>query len=122
MRAIIGSLILGTAAMAAVACTQKDSGGDDRQAVAKTGKLDLALEAVSDSGKVYRLRNADFSIFSDSGGGSFKVLRSEEDPSKAVLETFLAPGSYTTVLNDGWFVEQVDGLNQAAFFVPATLE
>jgi len=122
MRAFISSLILSTAAMSAVGCTHKDTDGGDRQAAARTGKVDLKLEAVSDSGKVYRLRNAEFSIFSDFGGGSSTVLRSEDDPSRPVLEAFLAPGSYTTVLNGGWFVEQVDSLNQSAFFVPATLE
>jgi hypothetical protein len=39
-----------------------------------------------------------------------------------VLEAFLAPSSYTAVLNDGWFVEQVDNLNGTAFAVQAFLE
>jgi hypothetical protein len=122
MRAFISSLVLGAAALSAVGCTQKDPGGGDKQAIAQTGKLDLALEAVSDSGKVYRLRNADFPILSDFGSGSSLVLHSEDDPSKAVLEAFLAPGNYTAFLNDGWFVEQVDNLNETSFVVPAVLE
>jgi len=120
MRIFISSLILSTAAMSAVGCTHKDTGGD-RPVAERTGKLDLALQAVSESGKVYRLRNADFSV-SGNIGGSFTVLRSEDDPSRPVLEAFLTPSSYTAVLNDGWFVEQVDSLNGTAFAVQAFLE
>jgi hypothetical protein len=104
----------------AASCTHRDSGGIDDVGKPHTGKLDLALTAVSGSGKVYRLRNANFDVeplFS----GSTKVLSSENDPTQAVLETFVAPGQYFTVLEPGWFVEQVDSATQATAEVPATL-
>src|SRR5262245_11693474 len=101
MRAIIHSLLLGTAAMVAASCTHKDSSTEERPTAAKTGKVGLALEATSDTGKVYRLRNATFPVSSFTNG-SFTTLRSDDDPSKPVLEAFLAPGSYSTFLQDGW--------------------
>ena len=82
-----------------------------------TGKLKMNLETTSDSGKIYRLRNALFPI----DGGSGITLNSENDPTKSVLEAFLSPTFHTIELREGWFVEQVDELLGSAFFVDATL-
>jgi hypothetical protein len=121
MRTIFDSVLISVVVSIAASCSQRDeSVGTPTKP--NTGKLDLALEATSDSGKVYRLRNANFEIESFSAGASTKVLQSEDAPSQPVLETFLSPGSYFSLLDGGWFVEQVDGLNGAAFTVPATLE
>jgi hypothetical protein len=49
------------------------------------------------------------------------VLRSEDDPTNPVLETFLNPGFYQIQLLDGWFIEQVDGLLGTSTFVQAEL-
>src|ERR1044071_1534268 len=70
---------------------------DPKSAVApqtETGSLKMKLETTSDSGKVYRLRQAVLQVFPVSTGGNLITLRSEDDPTRAVLESFLAPGSY----------------------------
>jgi hypothetical protein len=84
------------------------------------GTLHMQLTAVSESGKVYRLRQAQFPVTSFFGASNL-TLNSESDPSKTVLEAFLNPGSYQIQLLDGWFVEQVDELLGSAFPVGATL-
>jgi len=84
------------------------------------GKLRMDLTAVSASGKVYRLRQASFPIFSFFSPSTL-TLSSETDPTKSVLEAFLNPGSYQIQLTDGWFIEQVDDLLGSAFPVGATL-
>lgn len=85
------------------------------------GSLRMQLTAVSDSGKVYRLRQAVFPVTSFFGSSSL-TLNSETDPTKTVLEAFLNPGSYQIQLLDGWFVEQVDELLGTAVPVGATLQ
>ena len=121
MRAIESILVSAVVALAA-GCTHRDTGREGPVAKGADGKLDLALETTSDSGKVYRLRNANFEIQNPFVGNAAKVLRSEDDPSAPVLETFLAPGTYFSILDGGWFVEQVDSLNGTAFGVSANLE
>lgn len=102
------------------ACTQDDRGSGVAAPLAETGTLKMKLEATSASGKVYRLRQAVLPVTSFVTGPSI-TLRSEDDPSKAVLETFLNPGSYEIDLQDGWFVEQVDELLGSATPVGASL-
>jgi hypothetical protein len=123
MRTIIRSVALGLAFGLSFSCAHQDSGEKkpSAEAVKNTGRLDLALQAVSDSGKVYRLRQATFPIFAFSGSSTSTQLNSEDDVSLSVLEKFLAPGSYEIFLQDGWFIEQVDNLNGNAFPVAATL-
>lgn len=88
----------------------------------ESGTLRMQLETTSDSGKVYRLRQAVLAVRPvDSDGGAGVTLRSEDDPNRAVLETFLRPGSYEITLANGWFVEQVDELLGTATPVSATL-
>ncbi|HEX4336808.1 MAG TPA: hypothetical protein VH062_12905 [Polyangiaceae bacterium] len=121
MRTIAKSALIGVLVSVAVSCSHDDSSSVKSAPKPSTGKLDLALEATSDSGKVYRLRNAFFDVASLTGTAAQKTLNGETDPSQPVLETFLAPGTYSTILEGGWFVEQVDGLNGAAFQVSASL-
>jgi hypothetical protein len=80
----------------------------------------MNLTTTSDSGKVYRLRQASFPVNSFFSSNTI-TLSSETDPTKSVLETFLNPGSYQIQLVDGWFVTQVDDLLGSESFVPATL-
>src|SRR2546421_10505017 len=100
MKTIVNSILMSAVIGLAASCTDRGSTPGERD-VAKipTGKLDLALQAVSDSGKVYRLRNANFEIEAPATLNTPKVLRSEDDPLQPVLETFLAPGSYFSVLD-----------------------
>ena len=121
MRTVVNSILISAVIGLAASCTHRDSGGSDGAGKPHTGKLDLQLQAVSASGKVYRLRNASFDIEPEFFQGSSKVLSSEDDPTQSVLETFLAPGQYFTVLEGGWFIEQVDSLTMATAPVPATL-
>jgi hypothetical protein len=95
------------------------TGAVDQDPVVR-GTLRMDLTAVSDSGKVYRLRQASFPVSSFFSSSTI-TLSSETDPTKSVLEAFLNPGSYQIQLLDGWFVEQVDDLLGSAVFVPATL-
>jgi hypothetical protein len=102
------------------ACSRDDRGGGVAAPQAETGTLKMKLQTTSESGKVYRLRAASFSVNSFFGSNTI-TLSSETDPTKSVLESFLNPGSYQIQLMDGWFVEQVDELLGSATFVPATL-
>lgn len=92
--------------------------------VAHNGTLSMALETVSASGKVYRLRNAMLPIgnaFDFDVTSPMMTLRSEDNPTNPVLETFLAAGDYRIRLLDGWFIEQVDDLLGTSAAVPAAL-
>jgi hypothetical protein len=102
------------------ACSQDDRKGTTAPLV-ETGKLKMRLETTSASGKVYRLRQAVMPVTPFDFGGSGLTLRSEDDPTRAVLETFLNPGTFGIELQNGWFVEQVDELLGGAFPVEATL-
>jgi hypothetical protein len=115
---------LAAAAMVACAIFPSACSRDDRGAVpapvAETGTLKMKLQTTSASGKVYRLRQAVLPVTSFFTGTGV-TLRSEDDPTRAVLEAFLAPGGYQIGLQDGWFIEQVDELLGSATFVNATL-
>jgi hypothetical protein len=82
-----------------------------------SGTLRMQLQTTSDSGKVYRLRNAMLPVDAPTG----VTLNSETDPTKSVLEAFLNPGFHQIQLQDGWFIEQVDDLLGSSAFVDATL-
>jgi hypothetical protein len=111
----IGLALVGVAGT--VGCSRHESGANEA-AIGQQGTLKMALETVSDSGKVYRLRQA---VFPVNGGNSSLTLRSEDDPTNPVLETFLGAGSYQIQLLDGWFIEQVDDLLHTSAPVGATL-
>jgi len=102
------------------ACSRDESSGRVTAPKAETGTLKMKLQTTSESGKIYRLRQAVLPITSFFTGTGV-TLRSEDDPTRAVLENFLAPGSYQIGLQDGWFIEQVDELLGSATFVSATL-
>jgi hypothetical protein len=101
----------------AVGCSRHDSSPGEA-AIGQRGTLKMALETVSESGKVYRLRQA---VFPVNGGNASLVLNSEDDPTRPVLETFLNVGSYEIDLLNGWFIEQVDDLLHTSAPVNATL-
>jgi hypothetical protein len=75
--------------------------------VAQTGQLELALTARSASGALYRLRQAQFQVFSTGPFGSFAFLSSENDPLATSLETTLDIGDYQITLFSDWFLEKV---------------
>src|SRR5262245_20372941 len=108
--AIQGGLLAGGCAEG----PQKPATGEDPIV---SGTLRMQLQTTSDSGKVYRLRNAMFPVDAPIG----VTLNSETDPTKNVLEAFLNPGFHQIELRDGWFIEQVDELLGSSAFVDATL-
>ncbi len=76
----------------------------------ETGQLQLALTAQGSSGAVYRLRQADFDVFSIGPGfspGAF--LSTENDPLATTLEATLDAGEYLITLVPGWFLEKAQG-------------
>lgn len=77
-----------------------------------TGQLQLALTARSDSGALYRLRQASFHVLNrDPFGGFATLLSTENDPLASTLEATLPAGDYVIDLFGGWFLEKViDGL------------
>jgi hypothetical protein len=77
-----------------------------------TGRLQLALTARSDSGALYRLRQASFQVLNqDPFGGFGTFLSTENDPLASTLEATLQTGDYTVDLFGGWFLEKViDGV------------
>ncbi|HEX7669999.1 MAG TPA: hypothetical protein VF395_10460 [Polyangiaceae bacterium] len=113
-RVAIGCGIL---AGAVAGCAHRD---EPKAAALEQGTLQMALETVSESGKVYRLRQAIFPVDSISGERAV-VLRSDDDLSRPVLEAFLSPGSFRITLETGWFIEQVDQLAGTAAAVAADL-
>jgi hypothetical protein len=209
MRNLISGIAVAFALSSATGLTSCSSeknrdDGAQKAPIAEEGRLRMALETTSSSGKVYRLRNAilpvqaldagpfpfdsetplspiganagdgvafadsgvsppladadggsGFPVFDDGGfgfAGSFGaggavgaggkgsgfggassggnpggfpgasiVLNSEDDPSRNVLEAFLAPNLYQIQLLDGWFIEQVDELLGTSAFVDAQL-
>lgn len=79
-------------------------------AVVESGQLQLALTAQGSSGALYRLREAEFDVFSIGPGfspGAF--LRTETDPLASTLETTLDIGQYVVTLFPGWVLEKVQG-------------
>lgn len=118
VRLAAGAMV--ASAIVPAACSNDDALGiGARQR--ETGTLKMRLQTTSESGKVYRLRQAVLPITPFSVSGPGVTLRSEDDPASAVLETFLAPGTYGINLNEGWFVEQVDELLGTATPIEATL-
>jgi hypothetical protein len=95
-----------------VACSGRDVSQLDAwlapAPVAETGQLELALTSHGASGALYRLRQAQFNVFSVSPfGGSFAFLSSENDPLATSLQTTLDIGDYQIQLFSGWFLEKV---------------
>lgn len=85
-----------------------------------TGQLQLALTARSDSGALYRLRQASFQVLNqDPFGGFGTFLSSENDPLATTLEATLQAGDYSIDLFGGWFLEKV--IDGVATPVQATL-
>lgn len=85
-----------------------------------TGQLQLALTARSDSGALYRLRQASFQVLNqDPFGGFGTFLSSENDPLATTLEATLQAGDYSIDLFSGWFLEKV--IDGVATPVQATL-
>ncbi|HET9960163.1 MAG TPA: hypothetical protein VFQ61_36985, partial [Polyangiaceae bacterium] len=74
----------------------------------QAGSLILPLQAVGQSGNVYRLRNAFFDIFNLQTGESI-LLSSEDFVSSFEVTTQLVRGDYNITLLDGWRMEQVTG-------------
>ncbi|MEY2930920.1 MAG: hypothetical protein RL033_1669 [Pseudomonadota bacterium] len=75
-----------------------------------SGQLQLALTAQGSSGALYRLRQAQFDVFSVGPGfspGAF--LNTENDPLATTLETTLDIGDYAITLFSGWVLEKVQG-------------
>jgi hypothetical protein len=70
-----------------------------------TGSMRMALVAPGPAGVTYRLRNA----FFDVTGPTSLTLDGETDPNANVLSTSLPAGSYQVALNDGWYVERLEG-------------
>jgi len=72
--------------------------------------LALALQATSQSGSVYMLRDAFFQITNVRTGELVQFLTSEDGlPEATELKTLLASGSYTVTLEPGWFLERISG-------------
>ncbi|MEY4546384.1 MAG: hypothetical protein RL685_2579 [Pseudomonadota bacterium] len=101
------------AGSAMAACSGHDvsllQGGLEPAAV-ESGQLQLALTAQGSSGAVYRLRQAQFDVFSVGPGfspGAF--LNTENDPLATTLETTLDIGDYAITLFPGWVLEKVQG-------------
>src|SRR5262245_58702150 len=96
MRNLIVRLAAG--AMVASAIVPVGCSNDDELGIGarqrETGTLKMRLQTTSESGKVYRLRQAVLPITPFSVSGPGITLRSEDDPTSAVIETFLAPGTY----------------------------
>jgi hypothetical protein len=76
----------------------------------ETGQLELALTAQGSSGALYRLRQAQFDVFSAAPGpGAGAFLSTEDDPLATTLEATLPAGEYFINLFPGWFLEKVQG-------------
>jgi uncharacterized membrane protein YgcG len=108
-------------ALSITSCSGGERSGPDT-AVEETGSLGLALQATAPSGKVYRVRDGVFEVHGDlkGRGAPGAVLRTEDDPDRAVLETVLAAGAYAIALAPGWYLERID-TDPAATRVDATL-
>jgi hypothetical protein len=119
MKKVFSRLAIGCGILvgAAAGCAHQD---EPKVADMERGTLHMALETVSESGKIYRLRQATFPVDTVSGDRAI-VLRSEDDPSRPVLEAFLSPGPFRITLLAGWFIEQVDRLEGRAVPVAAAL-
>lgn len=102
------------------ACSRDDRTFGPAAPKAEVGTMKMRLQTTSESGKVYRLRQAQFPVTSFCSSNT-TTLSSETDPTKSVLEAFLNPCTYQIQLLDGWFVTQVDDLLGSESFVPATL-
>jgi hypothetical protein len=89
--------------------------------ISQTGTLGLPLQAVGQSGAVYRLRDAFFEITDVRTGQQVEFLFSEDaPPESAELRQVLEAGNYTVQLLDGWFIERVSGGNSGSGGAPGT--
>jgi len=112
---------MGLALLASVGSTGCAHDETKKEQAVERGTLQMALETISDSGKIYRLRQAVFPVESIDGRGTSATLRSEDDPSNPVIETFLTPGQFAITLLPGWFMEQEDRLLHTVGTVDAKL-
>jgi len=71
------------------------------------GRLSLALQATSNTGSVYRLRNAVFEITNVRTGELVQFLFSDDMPDAAEIVTTLDRSDYTVTLEPGWFLERL---------------
>jgi hypothetical protein len=98
------------------ACATDDGNHDDesQQEQEAVGGLSLSLVSTDSQGRVYRLRNATFTVDSDyyyyyDGGAPppAKVLSTEDDPDADRLTVRLVPGSYRVSLGGKWYLERM---------------
>jgi hypothetical protein len=99
----VAGALLGIAALASplMGCGSSGAPGAKNKAM---GTIRMTLTAQT-NGTTYRLRNA---IFDISGVVSLS-LDSETNPNASVLSATLPAGNYSIYLQDGWFLERLDG-------------
>lgn len=74
----------------------------------RTGTLSLPLRTISNTGKIYFLRNATFQL-QNFNTGNFEFISTEDGfPSSGELTKKLESGFYQITLLDGWFLERFD--------------
>jgi len=88
-----------------LACSSDRSDGHGQKE--STGTLALALQATSNTGNVYRLRNAIFEITDVRTGQLVQFLFSDDMPDATELVTTLDRSDYTVTLEPGWFLERL---------------
>ncbi|MFZ5897266.1 MAG: hypothetical protein ACOY0T_39775 [Myxococcota bacterium] len=94
---------IGLAQLVACSSDSRDPSTDQES----TGTLRLPLQTVSTSGKVYRLRNATFTVVNSRDASFVTTLSTEDDPTRNTLSSVLTVGEYTLTLLPGWTLERV---------------
>jgi hypothetical protein len=101
------AFVAGVGLTSLIACSsdRRDGKGEEQRA----GQLSLALQTTSQSGSVYRLRNAFFQITNIRTGEFEQFLFSEDMPEATEITALVAAGSHTVTLQPGWFLERISG-------------
>src|SRR5688572_4483838 len=86
--------LFATTALGLAACATEET----------TGQVELSLTGTSASGTIYRLRDAELTI---TGAGSNLVRRTEDDPTRIVINQRLDIGNYDLRVAAGWRLERI---------------
>lgn len=100
------ALVAGMGLSTLVACSSDQ--GPKTVEEQRTGTLTLPLRTISNTGKVYFLRNATFQL-QNFNTGNFEFISTEDGfPDSGELSKRLESGFYQITLLDGWFLERFD--------------
>lgn len=96
-------LALGTGTLSLAGCASHDDAQGEQAGSYGTVVLSLTGQT---NGTTYRLRQAVFQV----AGPTNTTLTSESDPNGSVLAATLSTGGYLITLQDGWFLERLNGM------------